>query len=244
MVIHLDTAIPEEILSIFSRGLRRITAIGVLILFICFMQPTVSNAGDTTISKKTENAAHSMSLAVLPIKNITAVYGENASVRSPITGKVFVTGPVKENATEILAEYILAQFAERTEYDVLPPARTQGVYEQVLSGVPVPSSDRQAVTWMGRRLGVDAVIVTHIFRFRERQGNRLSVETPASVAFDMQMILSNNGRIAWNAFADETQSALSENLFQIGKFFQRQGRWITVGEMADAAVSRIFDSLP
>jgi len=223
---------------------RWIAVIEILALVACAAQTLEPGTDDAAASERIEEASSSMRVAVLPVKNIAAIYGQNASVRSPITGKVFITGPVMEDAPVLLADLILDHLRESTAYEVLPPSRIRGVYEQVLSGVPAPSSDREAVTWMGRRLGADAVIVGHIFRFRERQGSRLAAETPASVAFYVQMVLSDSGRILWNGSADETQAPLSDNLFQIGKFIQRQGRWITAREMANAALSRIFESLP
>lgn len=224
--------------------LRMIVVMGILPLFACAAQTTVSEKSDATVFHKAEEATQPLGLAVLPVKNMAAIYGENTSVRSPLTGKVFITGPVTKEAPMRLAERMVALLETRPGYDVLPPGRTQGVYEQELSRGPSLFPDRQSVVRMGRRLGVDAVMVSHIYRFRERQGNRLAAELPASVAFDMQLVLTDSGRIVWNGHADETQSALSENLFQIGKFIQRQGRWITAEEMTSAALSMIFESFP
>lgn len=233
-----------------GRGLIRsvltwmILAIGMLVLVACGTPTTATQKGDTSIPEAAGDAANSMRLALLPLKDMNAVYGENRAVPSPITGKVFMTGPVAEGATTLLEGLILQHLGDGTERHVLPPERTAGVYEQVLSGAPAPSSDREAVVWMGRRLGVDAVIVGHVFRFRERRGSHLAVDSPASIAFDMQLVLADNGRIAWNGSVDETQSALSDDLFQIGKFLQRQGRWVTAEAMANGALSRMFASFP
>lgn len=221
-----------------------IAVIGVLSLFSCATSAPVARKDAASISGAPDKAAEHLTLAVLPLKNITDVYGENRGIPSPITGKVFITGPVEGEAATFLADLILAHLKETGNQNVLPPARTEGVYEQVLSGNPAFSSDREAAIWMGRRLGVDAVIVGHVFRFRERRGSRLAVETPASVAFDLQMMRTDTGRIVWSVFVDETQAALSDDLFQIGKFFQRQGRWVTAREMAEAALSRMFESFP
>ncbi len=75
-------------------------------------------------------------------------------------------------------------------------------------------------------------MVGHIYRFRERIGTRYSVDSPASVAFDIPLISVKNGRILWVDHLDETQRSLSENLFQLGTFLRRKGTWITAEEMA------------
>jgi len=223
---------------------RKIAVIGIFTLFACAAQTTVSEKSDTTLPNRAVEAAQPLGVAVLPVKNMTTIYGENTSVRSPLTGKMFITGPVTEEAPILLAERMVALLEEIPGYDVLPPERTRVVYEQELSGGPSRFLDRQSLARLGQRLGVDAVMVSHIYRFRERQGNRLAARSPASVAFDMQLVLTDRGRIVWNGHADETQSALSEDLFQIGKFIRRQGRWITAGEMTDASLSMIFESFP
>lgn len=90
----------------------------------------------------------------------------------------------------------------------------------------------------------DAIMVGHVYRFRERVGGGLSAESPASVAFDIYLIDCRQVTIPWSAFYDVTQEALSDNLGGFRDFFRRGGRWVTAEELATAAMDQIFEDFP
>lgn len=81
-----------------------------------------------------------------------------------------------------------------------------------------------------RKIGIsggkerDKFINVYIFRFEERKGGNYSVEKPAGVGFHMH--LYENGAIKQIFVFDEDQKALTDNIFGIGKFFKRGGKWI------------------
>ena len=118
----------------------------------------------------------------------------------------------------------------------------------VMSGLQAKSSNNllQQDLWIetGRDLGADAVIVGHLFRFRERIGTQYSAEVPASVAFDIHLISVRDGRLLWDGNFDETQQSLFEDLYQLGTFLQRGGRWITAQELAVSGLESIFATFP
>jgi hypothetical protein len=96
----------------------------------------------------------------------------------------------------------------------------------------------------GRDLGADAVIVGHLYRFRERIGTQYSVEVPASVAFDIHLIGVRDGRLLWSGKFDETQQSLFEDLYQLGTFLSRRGRWITAQELAVSGLEGVLETFP
>jgi hypothetical protein len=51
----------------------------------------------------------------------------------------------------------------------------------------------------------------------------------------------NSGRVIWSGHFDETQQALNENLFQLGKFIKRKARWVTAQEIAVSALENLFE---
>ena len=167
-------------------------------------------------------------LLVLPFKDMSKVYGENITVRCPLCGTIFVTGNVAEGAGDILTEHLITLLKSNTDFNLIPSGQAQGV----LSGDENRLSELELLVETGRALKADAVMVGHIYRFRERIGTRYSVDSPASVAFDIHLISVKNGRILWVDHLDETQRSLSENLFQLGTFLRRKGTWITAEEMA------------
>ncbi len=96
----------------------------------------------------------------------------------------------------------------------------------------------------GKRAGADAVLIGHIFRFVDRKGNRASVESPASVAFDLHLIDVDSGKIVWTANFDQTQRPLSDNLLELGSFIKRGASWVTAEELAQGGLEDILRRFP
>ena len=71
----------------------------------------------------------------------------------------------------------------------------------------------------GRKLGADAVMVGHIYRFVDRVGGKYAAESPASVAFDLHIVRTADARVLWTGVFDETQKPLTDNLFNISYNF-------------------------
>jgi hypothetical protein len=184
--------------------------------------------------------ARSERLLIFPFVNMTRLFGVNESVRSPYSGHVFVTGVVYEDAERILTRR-LTNLAERhLNYQVIPPDRSENL--QIGSLTPEGNSfaSIDEISRAGRRIGVDKLMVGHLFRFRERQGTAYAVKRPASVAFDMTLIDPRTGRVIWKGRFDETQRSLTENLLEFDSFVQRGGRWITARKMAEIGMMNLL----
>ncbi|HQP50643.1 MAG TPA: hypothetical protein PLA06_00535 [Syntrophorhabdaceae bacterium] len=81
----------------------------------------------------------------------------------------------------------------------------------------------------------------YVFRFEERKGGNFSAEKPAGVGFHMHLF-ENNVLKSMFVF-DEEQQALTQNLFDIGKFFKRGGRWITAEKLSEEGIEKGLDTL-
>jgi len=77
----------------------------------------------------------------------------------------------------------------------------------------------------------------------EREGGELGVSSPASVAFGVELLTTANGEMLWENYFAETQKPLFENVAEVGKFFKRKGRWISVDELAKEGVIEVVDNL-
>jgi hypothetical protein len=84
---------------------------------------------------------------------------------------------------------------------------------------------------LGAKLDSNAVLDVKVTRFHERDGGDLSVNSPASAAFEMVLTHVDTGTVLWAASFDETQEALSNNLLTLGKVKSRGFKWITVEEL-------------
>jgi hypothetical protein len=58
------------------------------------------------------------------------------------------------------------------------------------------------------------------------------------------MVSATDGRNLWYGTFDETQSALSEDLFKLKTFLKRKGTWVTAEEMAKAGLETLLEKLP
>ena len=183
-------------------------------------------------------------IAVLPFTNMSAVYGEGQSVRCPLCGTMMVTGPVKEGADRFLTGELSDLIQKKMKADVIPPVRAKGVYTTLLDEEGLLFPEVGVVAKTGRRLGADAVVVGNIYRFRERVGSDYGAESPASVAFTLAMVRVDDSSVVWSAVFDETQHSLMENLFNIGTFFKRGGKWLTAEQLAGYGLKEIVDDLP
>jgi len=98
-----------------------------------------------------------------------------------------------------------------------------------------------------RRLGelvfADGVIFGRVVRFRERVGEDLGAQSPASVAFTLQLVDVKRGDIVWTAEYQETQQPLSANLFALGDFTRRGAKWLTAEELARDGVRQAVEQL-
>jgi hypothetical protein len=182
-------------------------------------------------------------LLVLPFVDMAALHGENTVARSPLTGKVFETGTVAEDAAVILNDYLLDQLIARTDFETVSGSQTGRLFSSLSQLRESGSPEIQVLTTIGRSVEADLVMAGYLYRFKERMGGRFSIESPASVAFELYIIRMANGRVIWSANFDETQKSLSDNLLEMGTFFRRGAKWVTAAEMARPAIDDMVASL-
>jgi hypothetical protein len=207
------------------------------LLFAC-QQATV-NVSETPAGHLNINK-----ILILPFKDLSDLPGDRPDVRSPVSGRVFVTGKVAEQASDFLTENLLNWLRNHTRYTVITSDARQSA-ESVLSATGGSVGlNWGALSKLGQETGADAVMLNFIYRFEERVGKGFSAESPASVAFDMHLIRLMDDRSIWWANFDETQQSLGQNLFQLGTFLSRGGRWITAEEMADTGMEKILEKFP
>jgi curli biogenesis system outer membrane secretion channel CsgG len=177
---------------------------------------------------------------VLPFKNMAWLYGEGVNVRSPLTGKVFMTGPVAEGADRLLTDMLVNALRRQTRFQTVPSSEAPGVLDALQSTSDAQRSPLKALAQTGRMLDADLVFRGYLYRFKKRVGKDYAAESAASVAFDLYLIDSRAQKVVWSAYVDETQQALTDDLFFIGTFFRRGARWITAEEMAAEAMTDMF----
>jgi hypothetical protein len=190
-----------------------------------------------------EPSSHIRSVLVLPFQNMSRLYGVENNVRSPMTGKVFQTGPVAENAAGWLTAELIAHIREATAFE---PVSSSGLGEHVTEMERIRQPGVEAlgvVADLGRRFRAEGVFVGYLYRYEDRVGGALGVDKPAAVAFELYLVGVQEGRVLWAGSYDERQKPLTEDLGRMGLFVKRGGQWITAEEMARTALDTLFDRL-
>lgn len=97
---------------------------------------------------------------------------------------------------------------------------------------------------LGEKMGADAVLDITVTRFHDRDGGELSVNSPASAAFELVLTHVETGAVLWAASFDETQQALSSNLLAIGKVQSRGLKWISTEELLSQGLKERLKESP
>jgi hypothetical protein len=104
-------------------------------------------------------------------------------------------------------------------------------------------NDTARLRKVGEMVYADGVISGRMLRYRERIGGDIGVQSPASVAFTLDLIDVQRGDVIWSARFDETQKGLSENIFALGDIRERGIRWLTAEQLAQDGVRKAVNQL-
>jgi hypothetical protein len=214
------------------------------ILFTCVML-LVGACSNTAIRPESEQQASSIkTILVLPFRNVSTLYEPNISARCYLCGQVMTTGYVPDSAGPFLTSELVSLLEKKQKYTIISSDESQDILSGMSGTHNTASEYLDLYVKAGKRAGTDAVLIGHIFRFQERKGNRASVESPASVAFDLHLIDVDSGKIIWTANFDQTQRPLSDNLLELGSFIKRGASWVTAEQLAQGGLENMLRRFP
>jgi hypothetical protein len=182
-------------------------------------------------------------LLVLPFSMATQHYEIGTTVRCLECDVTVQTGSIERGSDEFMNRALLTFLKEKTPYTAIPFSTVKGISSKNPSQ-DLRGADRRLLVQMGKSVHADAVLRGTIYRFQQRVGTGLSVSTPASAAFAMELIRVADGRAIWGQAFDETQRGLDQDLFKLGSFLRRGGKWLTAEELATAGLHEIMASFP
>jgi hypothetical protein len=145
---------------------------------------------------------------------------------------------VHDNPPEMLAKQLYSAMASLPNWQIVSESEVKQV-EQMKPATSEAARLRQ----IGEMVFADAVMVGRIERFRERIGDDWGVKSPASVAFVLDLIDVRRGDVIWSARFDETQKALSDNIFGLGDIGQRGVRWLRAEQLSMDGVKKAVAQL-
>ena len=212
------------------------------LFFLVILSACRSKAPPPTVP--TPEPFHIKRLLMIPFKDMARIYGVNVTVQCRLCGNIFTTGKVMDGADKFLTEHLEILLKNQKDLELIPVGQAEGALSTILSGENSELPERELLVKIGRSLDADAVLAGKVYRFIEREGTGYSVNSAASVAFEIVLIRASNGRIVWSGHIDETQQSLFEDLFQLKTFMKRGGRWITAEEMAVEGLNKVYQTFP
>jgi hypothetical protein len=156
---------------------------------------------------------------------------------------VFRTESYTKGSEAVVEGIFFDRLKDQKAFTIIPPDRVGGIYERVMGGL-FKADLLDVLKKVGTELEADGIILGYVYRFRERKGFSLSVEKPASVAFEIHLIRVGDGAIVWRGIFDKTQTSLMENLLQIASFYKEGGKWVTAKELATEGMDEVLKDFP
>lgn len=171
-------------------------------------------------------------IAVLPFAT-----GEQVRPHAPAAGEEPLAEPPAETVTRAVDEAL----RRLPDWQITDGLVTGEALRRLCGEVRAPTlAEAHAV---GKLLAVDAVLHGQVTEFDERVGADLAAQTPARVAFTVELMRIPSGERVWEAVYAETQKALSDNLWNLSGFLQTGGRWVRAGELAAIGAEKVAAEL-
>jgi hypothetical protein len=215
----------------------------LLLLFILCVVCGCQRASGVSTTLKDDGKVLFKRIAVVPFQSIRQEDAEIKTARCPVCGLVFRTESYAKGSETVVEGIFLDRLKDEKAVALIPPERVAGVYEGV-TGSLFKADLLDVLKKVGTELEADGIILGYVYRFRERKGFSLSVEKPASVAFEIHLIRVSDGAIVWRGIFDKTQTSLMENLLQIASFLKEGGRWVTAKELAAEGMDDVLKDFP
>lgn len=117
-------------------------------------------------------------------------------------------------------------------YDIIRILENESQYNKI-----------EYITKFSEHIGCEAILTGVITGYSERVGGDYGAEYPASFSFITKLHEGKKGSVLWQHFFYEKQKPLLENVREVGKFFQRKGKWITVEELSIEGIYEITEEL-
>jgi hypothetical protein len=201
---------------------------GILIFFCCFLPAERSLAG--------------IRLAIAPFQ--VEQSQEKEVVRCRSCGNLFSGGSIEGDPANGLTRLLWEKFQNKgQEFELISPGQVEGAFNVFLAK-GIEKNPLDLMTALGKQLEAEYILWGVVFQYQERKGSSIAVQRPASVAVDLHLLRVKEGRLIWRAQWAQTQQSLTENLLDVGSFFKRKMRWVTVEELSSQGIEKMLKEFP
>jgi len=183
-------------------------------------------------------------IAILPMTSLPVRKGgrEGGDLLCSFCGNPVVEHHDFSKAGERISSYLSEALRKVAAYEIVPPGKVYATL--TIEQVSPEGYDAAFLKGLGKRFGVDALVVGEILKIHEREGENYSVVTPATISFRLTMVRVEDGRELFKVFYDETQRSLNEEPQRLFHPSRIRFRWQTAEELARAAIQEIVKTFP
>lgn len=168
-------------------------------------------------------------VAVLPIER-----AESISDTPAVEGE-----PLAPGAERVVTAQIYAVLSSSSEWRFVPDLTAAAALGQIRSAGDI---EARALA-LGKAVNADAVLFGTVSRYVERVGSEYGARRPASVSLTLQLLSTASGKVLWKDSFDQTQRALSSNLFNWWQFWRGGPRWFSAAEFTRLGVEHLLQNL-
>ena len=198
--------------------------------------------GAVAQEKNTEFSGQTQSIGVIPFFRGKSKSDRSETVNVPIARLYFHTDNIAAESVQVLTDAVYKALDNR--YDTMLPLSRFDETEKDVPRDETRDSIRTLAVRFGQALEAGLVCTGTVWRYKERVGGALGIQSPASVGFAVYLFDVKGKRLVWRARFEETQRSLSENLLGIKAFFEKGAKWVTAAELARYGVKEMFKKYP
>ncbi len=182
-------------------------------------------------------------IALMPF--FKGLYGSriNETLSIPISQLSYNPQNMPRGSAKILTDLVSRSLQTRYDEKLISPSKVRETAAQ--TGHDETRDSIQTVALKtGKALGTPLIFAGNIWRYKERVGSAIGIQSPASVAFAIYLFDVRAGKMLWMSKFEETQRSLLENLLGIGAFFERGAKWLTARELASYGIKELIKKSP
>lgn len=151
-------------------------------------------------------------------------------------------GPSPAEAAALVSRFVVEALRD-AGVRTLPPSDAQVAFKGLQSPAD-RATPEMAARVAARKFGASAVILGQVQRYRERVGNSLGAQRPASVSFQFALYSAPSGQRVWSVRFDETQQAFSAAPLRARRYPGAGTRWLSAGELARWGAEHALAAVP
>jgi len=182
-------------------------------------------------------------IAIIGFQPVLLPGSQPGMARNPLTGAFHFAEPVPREVADKLSHSLLDHLTRSSRHQFVSPKEM----EPHKSTIDLPfrrGGDLDLYAQIAESLSADAFLAGYIWRWKDRKGAELAVESPASVDFHLYLIRLADRAIVWEYEYDKTQQSLTENVLDIKTFLRAKGRWLSASELAELGLEELAEAFP